>query len=237
VKVPSAHDIVAPYYSYLEVRFNRKPNWIDERGRISTQAWIGSFTTARPYGFQRRHIFFKATQSDTVIATGTISVWKGKYDGDSYRDLNDFVVLGESLSFGDHETALAVARIWGSDDEDNWWIDDPFCFGDVCVFETLAIEAKTSADTHAVWQSINALLWRLRRNLAVIILRAFSLEFHGKVTDENFADFRRQQLALMRLFRRRLKLEPVAHQELAEEGWMLRIIKKGAEPDSDSLFS
>ena len=120
----------------------------------------------------------------------------------------------------------------GTDDEDNWWTDDPFCYGYLCSFDRLVIDDKTSTDVEATWQIIDALLKRIRRRMAVKVLKAFPLDYEGEVTAENRPVFERRQRALIRLYQRRIRFEPVPHKALADQGWMLRLFNEGARPDA-----
>ena len=52
-----------------------------------------------------------------------------------------------------------------------------------------------------------------------MLLKAFPLEYRGKVTAENAAAFARRQNALMRLFERRLSMQALMG---GENGWMWR---------------
>ncbi len=171
-------------------------------------------------------------RGDQVIATGSLKIWRGAYDTGWLRleDLEGFVRRGDENSHSDHETAVAVARVWGTDDEDNWWTDNPFCYGDLCSFDRLVIDAKTSADVEAAWQIIDALLTYIRRGVAVMVLKAFPLDYEGKVTEENQPAFEQRRRALSRLYQSRLGLTPVPHKAWADEGWMLHLFDEGAGP-------
>jgi hypothetical protein len=211
----------------------RKPNWIAERSGLLGQAWIDRFRAPdrADYNFQHRNIFFVTKRDGRFVATGKLIIWRGVYDREGYGwTLEGFVRRGDENSHSEYETAVAVARIWGSDDEDNWLIDGPFCYGDLCSFDRLVIDAKTLADVEAVWSIIEALLTRIRRGMAVMVLKAFPLEYEGKITAENRLAFERKQRALIRLYQRRLHLRPVPHIALANEGWMLRLLNEGAQP-------
>jgi hypothetical protein len=92
------------------------------------------------------------------------------------------------------------------------------------------IDAKASADVEAAWEIIDALLTRIRRGIAVMVLKAFPLEYEGKITPENQSAFERRRRALVRLYLHRIGFEPVPHKALADEGWMLRLISAAARP-------
>jgi hypothetical protein len=70
-----------------------------------------------------------------------------------------------------------------------------------------------------------------RRGVAAIVLKAFPLEYEGNTTNENGAALERRQRALVRLYQRRLGFQPVSDPPLAHEGWMLKLINEGAEPE------
>ncbi|MFB9265375.1 hypothetical protein ACFFWD_19825 [Bradyrhizobium erythrophlei] len=222
------------HFVYEIVPHQRKPNWTAERNGLIGHAWINRFCRLVDayYNFQHRHVFFVIERDSRRIAAGTLTVWRGVYDDDGGGwDLEGFVHRGDMNSQTEYETAVAVARVWGTDDERNWWTDEPFCYGDVCSFDRLVIDANAWADVEAAWQIIDALLKRIRRSMAVMVLKAFPLEYEGKVTAENRPAFERRQRALVRLYRRRIGFEPVPHKSLADEGWMMRLFNGGAWPD------
>jgi hypothetical protein len=64
---------------------------------------------------------------------------------------------------------------------------------------------ETYGDVDAVWLIIDALLTRIRRGMAVMVLKAFPLEYEGEITAENRTAFARRQRALIRLYERRLE--------------------------------
>jgi hypothetical protein len=177
-----------------------KPSWIAERSGLIGPAWIDRFCgpDQANHNFQDRDVFFVIERDDRLIATGKLMIWRCVYteDGDG-GNLEGFVRRGDENSHSEHETAVAVARVWGTDDEDNWWTHNPLCYGDVCSFDRLVIAAKTSADVEAAWQIIDALLTRLRRGMAAIVLKAFPLDYEGEVTAENQPAFDRRQRALI----------------------------------------
>ena len=117
-----------------------------------------------------------------------------------------------------------MATLWGGKNEKTWSLEQaPFCYGDLCVFERLAIDAKTASHSHATWMIINSLLQRLcRRDMAAIVLKAFPLEYEGNATKENHAAFERRRRALVRLYRWGLGFKPVPDRSLVQQGWMLK---------------
>jgi hypothetical protein len=206
---------VEQYFRYEDGLTKRKPEWSMEKSGILTHAWIGRYSNYAGYNFWRRDVYFRVTSGETTLAAGTLIFWRGDYTGDKYRDLQGFVYAADNLSIGDYEAALAVARIWGTEDDEAWWTDEPFCYGSVCVFERLVIAARASVNVKHIWQAIAALLHRLRRGLAVVILKAFPLGHERGAEDVDDARYRQRQRALMRPYRRRLKMELVPHLELS----------------------
>jgi hypothetical protein len=231
------HAVLPPverHFGYEIETHHRKHNWNVERGGLIGRAWIDRFCDPKDaeYYFQDRDVFFAMERDGRRIAAGTLTIWRGVYDKDGGGwDLEGFVRRGDMNSQSEYDTAVAVARVWGTDDEDNWWTDDPFCYGYLCSFDRLVIDAKTSADVEAAWQIIDALLRRIRRGMAVMVLKAFPLDYEGEVTAENRLAFERRQRALNRLYQRRIGFEPVPHKALADEGWMLRLFNEDARPD------
>ena len=214
----------------------RKPNWNVVRDKLTGRAWIGRFEKCpEPYAFDKRNIFFLVESDGKRLSAGTLVVWRGKFDGPRvWASLEQYVEAADTYSNSAYETALAVAEIWGGDDEQEWWTDEPFCTGNLCIFDRFLINARTSAEIEAIWKIVDALLRRLRHGAAAMILKAFPLVYEGRVTDENRPAFLRRQQALCRLYRRRLDVEPVPHEPLAKSGWMFRLFKDGARPDRSS---
>ena len=67
--------------------------------------------------------------------------------------------------------------------------------------------------------------------MAAIVLKAFPLEYEGNATEENGALFERRWRALVRLYKMRLRFELVPDPSLAREGWMLKLVNDGADPE------
>jgi hypothetical protein len=214
---------------------DRKPNWKFTCGELTGKAWIGKFSqVVEPaYPFDRRNVFLLVENRSRPVAAGDLTVWRGRYDEDGGGwDLEDFVDAADTLSNSIYEMAKVVAWTWGGADRRHWWTDAPFCFGDLCSFDRFLIDVETFAESLAVWTIVDALLKRIRRSVAVMILKAFPLEYEGKVNDANRRPFLRRTQALIRLYRYRLKVEPLPQRGLAEVGWMQRCYKD-VQPDPD----
>jgi hypothetical protein len=227
---------VEDQFSYEIAVYTRKPNWHAEKNGLIARAWIGRFSKLADtaYRFQKRDVFFVLERDGRRLAAGTLTIWRATYKEHGFLpDLNEFVERADISSQTCYETALATARIWGGDDQRRWWTDEPFCDGDLASFDRLLIDANTSAEVESAWELIHALLKRIRRGLAVMLLKAFPLEYEGKVTEESRPAFARRQRALIRLYRRRLSVEPAPREALAKEGWMLRLLKDGARPSDE----
>lgn len=123
---------------------SRKANWTAEQNSLIGRAWIGRFWSEPGYHFQQRDIFFLIERDGARVSGGTLTVWRAQYDeqGGGW-DLDELVAFADLISLADYTTALAVARIWGTDDERNWWTDRPFSYGDLCRFDQLVIDANT----------------------------------------------------------------------------------------------
>lgn len=220
-------------FGYQIATNTRKPNWNAEQNGLIGRAWIGRFSKLidTDYQFRKRDVFFLIEKDGQQLAAGALTTWRASYDEYGCDcDLRAFIERADMSTQSNYDTAVAVARIWGTDDQRRWWTDEPFCFGDLCSFDRLVIHPNSSADVESVWQIIDALLQHIRRRCAVMVLKAFPIEYEGKVTKETQLAFARRQLALIRLYHRRLRAELVPHKELAEAGWMLRLFNDGARP-------
>lgn len=173
------------------------------------------------------------------MAAGSLKIWRGIYKDDISFGLDTFVERGNRNSLNEYNTARAIAKLWGGKSDKTLWLEQaPFCFGDLCVFERLAIDAKTASHSRATWLIINSLLQHLcRRDMAAIVLKAFPLEYEGDATKENGATFERRRSALVRLYKRRLGFEPASDASLAREGWLLRLINDGAAPERRDRYN
>src|SRR6266699_4198786 len=223
----------------LNYQPRRRPNWTAPQGELTGYAWIGRFSKladdpeTADCGFVKRSVVFAVEHKERRIAAGGLKIWRGVYDDDISFGLDTFVERADLDSQNEYNIACAVATLWGGKSEETWWFEQsPFCFGDLCVFERLVIDAKTASHSQATWTIVNSLLQRVcRRDVAAIILKAFPLEYEGNTTKENEAAFERRQRALVRLYQRRLGFELVSDPSLNREGWMLKLINDGAKPE------
>jgi hypothetical protein len=222
----------------LNYQPRRRPNWTASQGELTGYAWIDRFSKladeaeTADCGFVKRNVFFTVEHKQSRIAAGELKIWRGVYHGDIGFGLDTFVERADRNSLSEYNTANAVATLWGGKSESTWWQEQaPFCYGDLCVFEKLAIDAQTTSRSHATWTFVNSLLQRVcRRGVAAIVLKAFPLEYEGNTTKENRAAFERRRRALVRLYQGRLGFEPVSDPPLAREGWMLKLVNNDADP-------
>jgi hypothetical protein len=223
----------------LHAQPRRKANWTASQGELTGHAWIERFSKladdpeTADCGFVERNVFFTVDHKKGRIAAGKLTIWHAVHHGDICFGLDTFVERGNCSSQDEYNTAYAVAQLWGGRSEETWCLEQaPFCYGDLCIFERLAIDAKSASGSHATWTIINGLLQRVcRRGVAAIVLKAFPLEYEGNTTNENESALERRRRALVRLYQRRLGFEPVSDPPLACEGWMLKLINEGAKPE------
>jgi hypothetical protein len=222
----------------LRAQPRRRPNWTASLGELTGYAWIDRFSKladeaeTADCGFVKRNVFFTVDHTKGRIAAGKLAIWQAVHHRDICFGLDTFVERSDCSSQDEYNTAYAVAQLWGGRNEETWCVEQaPFCYGDLCVFERLAIDARSASRSHATWKIINGLLQRLcRRNVAAIVLKAFPLEYEGNTTNEIGSALERRRRALVRLYQRRLGFQPVSDPPLAHEGWMLKLINEGAEP-------
>lgn len=223
----------------LHYQPRRKPNWMASHGELSGYAWIDRFSKLADdpetpdCGFVERNVFFTVDHKKGRIAAGKLTIWQAVHHCDVSFGLDTFVERSNCSSQDEYNTARAVAQLWGGRNEETWCLEQaPFCYGDLCIFERLVIDAKSASRSHTTWTIINGLLRRVcRRGVATIVLKAFPLEYEGNTTNENGAVLERRRRALVRLYQRRLGFQPVSDPRLAHEGWMLKLINEGAEPE------
>jgi hypothetical protein len=146
------------------------------------------------------------------IAAGSLKICRGVDHHDISFGLDTFVERANRSSRDEYNIAYAVATLWGGKSEETWCLEQaPFCFGDLCVFERLAIDARSASPNHSAWTIINSLLQRLcRRGMAAVVPKAFPRKYEGNATEENQAAFERRRRALVRLYQRRIGFELVS---------------------------
>lgn len=208
----------------IAAEFGRKPE-----GRI---AWRESFDG--PYTVEcRRHPFWKADDgylfqnrdvewriisTQGVCAVAKFVEWRASPEG----EIEEFVDEADALSQADYDMALSVGQSW---DRTNF----PFDYGSVVRFERLAID--TASDTERlVWSYIKRALSReFGKRSALMLLKAFPLEYESNVTDANRQAFERRFAAMVRLYQFRLGALPLPNR-WGDKGWMWRPMRFDEQP-------
>jgi hypothetical protein len=205
------------------------PTWTKARAGLRIRVWEGRFPPhpRRPEDwyidalYTSRNIVFTITdKQDRVVAAGLFEEWRQNYPPEEAGDVglicvDQFRVVAENDSRAAAEMSEVVFRMWGGNDTGD---ENLFNYGNLLSFDRLRIQAATMAESITAWSLIEDLIVRLtkgRERACLMILKAFPLEFESKRPQELNArkeyDRRLQarQEAMCRLYRARLKVEPL----------------------------
>jgi hypothetical protein len=193
-------------------------SWSSEHEGL--RLWVGYDSWpfhAKREEYEHRNISFEIKDDDTrLVATGGLFEWEFNYPPEDWVEdnsragmpnMNWFFDCANEWSQSSYEAAEIVRAFW-PDKQD----DSPFNFGNVVIFDRLEIDAKTAAQSAAVWVLINRLISRQflkprnrkQNRAAIFIMKPFPLEYEGKVTEENNAAFERRRTAMIRHYGVRL---------------------------------
>src|SRR5262245_10243435 len=203
-------DVVA---SELFRKLPGKATWSATRDGLRLDVQRNRYYRDEPDGFGYRSVTFRIGTDHKALASGSFVEWNAPGLG----FLEDFFWAADAISQADHDTADILRRYW--DDEDS-----PFHYGTVISFERLAI--TPSAKSPTIWQMISEMLKReFMRRGAILLLKAFPLEYEGRLTKDSPAAtrkrFRLRCKAMRRYYRHRIGVRPVPG-EYGRDGWMWR---------------
>jgi hypothetical protein len=205
-------------HSTLEGQTTPK-SWTSDYGGL--RLWVGYHKwppKADREEYERRPIVFSVMDSaQHVVAKGELQEWEFNYPPEGHRDedgyrfgipsAEQFFYAADNHSNNAVNAADVFRKFWK---QRNWVDESPFAYGNVVVFDRLQIDAKTAAQSDAVWALINKFIDRqFRKNrwtrASMILLKPFPLEFENNITDENEAAFKHRRAAMIRLYGRRMK--------------------------------
>jgi hypothetical protein len=192
-------------------------NWSSAHERLRLLVAYDSWpASARREEYEHRNLKFEIKGSENqALAMGTFVEWEFNYPPENWVEdnsragvplMNWFVGRADELSQSSYDAAELVYTFWPENHCEN-----PFNFGNVVIFDRLEINAKTKAQSTAVWVLINRLISRQfferrgkRNRAAIILIKPFPLEYEGKVTNENKHAFERRRAAMIRHYQARL---------------------------------
>lgn len=169
--------------------------------------------------FQNRDVEWRIKSALGVCAAAKFVEWRGSPQG----EIEEFVEEADALSQADYDMALSIGQTWD-------WTNFPFEYGTVVRFERLAID--TAKDTQRLaWSYIGRALHReFSKRAALMLLKAFPLEYEGAVTDNNRRAFQKRLAAMARLYQFRLGALTLPNR-WGDEGWMWRPMRFSEQPD------
>lgn len=209
----------------------KRPTWSKQRGELRLDVWRRPWYRGDHNGgeyYDNRYIRFCVYAPDArVLASGVFHEWGWTFTSDEDMDidwsLDSFYLNGtDLLSQSSANMGAAVLHGWKAAERESG--ESPLNYGTIAVFERLGISGATASQSVAIWQLIDDLIGRefrsyrgKRPRASVIVMKAFPLEYEGKVTKQNHMAFVRRQAAMMRHYHRRMGAKPF---DGGEPGWM-----------------
>ena len=168
--------------------------------------------------FKSRDIEWRLLSEHGVCAAAKFVEWRGSPEG----GIDEFVSEADALSQADYDMAEAIRRSWQ-------WYQFPFDYGTVIRFDRLAIDTLKDSQRLA-WRYLSrALDHEFGIRGAVILLKAFPLEYESEVNNDRRVRFDRRSAAMTRLYRSRLGARPLPN-DWGEKGWMWIPLRSSIEP-------
>jgi hypothetical protein len=193
-----------------------KPIWLATRADFHVDVWRNRYYRDDPEGYGYRSVRFRIGADDIAAAAGQFVEWSAP----GFGYLEDFFWAADAISQADHDAADILQRYWGEE-------NSPLPFGTVVRFERLAI--SRSSRSVQIWQLISHVVEReFMRRGSILLLKAFPLEYEGRLTKESPAAlpkrFRQRCMAMRRHYRYRIGVAPVPG-NYGRDGWMWRALR------------
>lgn len=220
-----------------------RPSWTKSRAGLRLSVWKERYDALprKPEDwsiyslYSTREIFFTIIaeqDDDPFVAAGHFEEWRQNFPPEGsdvdWPCVDYFRVVAEALSREAADMSEIVFRMWGGADE--YSSENFFNYGNLLIFERLRINAASKAQSVAAWLLIGDLIKRLamgsRHRAALMILKAFPLEFENGDPDTSKAKAR--QRAMQRLYRARLGAEALPGRHYRE--WMWCALRYGPKP-------
>lgn len=144
--------------------------------------------------YRERAVCFRIRRPDgSVVAEGHLTVWtcRGLADGVELYEVAD------SVSSEAEEFACAILDCWSESP------GHPLEYGDIVIFSRLKSTAASS-EIAELWDAINRIIATSCRRPALLMLKAFPLEFEGKGDLRSDVAFERRLVAMERHYHHRL---------------------------------
>ncbi len=172
-----------------------------------------------------RHVVVTVTKSTLTLGAAKLRQWRLP----AMADPNEFWYYADRLSHVDADLADMVNSHWVGQDM-------PSEYGDLVLFDRLAIDTAADVDRKALRRLGEYLLSEFGNRVSVMLLKAFPLEYEGELGPDH-ADrrdlYQRRQKAMLRLYRSELGVERFAS-SAGEVGWMWRTFQGCPAPSETS---
>ncbi|MBB3559350.1 hypothetical protein FHX06_000647 [Rhizobium sp. BK512] len=195
--------------------------WQIEDGELSLICRQSRYNAEECEPFKYRAVEMRIARGERIMAIALFREWSL---ADFFPGHQDFIEAADIATQQDYEMAEFVSEFWDEDDH-------PLEYGNIVLFDRLMVPNPD----HNIWPLLlKGIDRQFSKNMALLILKAFPLEFEGRTEDQpgrNMADlpeFRRRQTAMKRHYQRILGVKNSAGEEDAK-GWMWRVVN-GPEP-------
>jgi hypothetical protein len=226
------HDLNAP---------PTRPTWSKLRGDLRLGVWRERWPRgcSESGDYNQRHVRFAIVSLDAALALAVGDFWEWGPrneilgDEDFWMSLDTFYYNGTDVwSHASAQMGAAVRHGWRAAERDSG--QSPLDYGNVVLFNRLRISGATASQSVTIWKLIDDLIGRefrgyrgKRPRASVIVMKAFPLEYEGKINNDNVVAFESRQAAMMRHYSYRMGAKPF---DGGEPGWMWIEINCPLEP-------
>ncbi len=193
-----------------------------EHGELSLIRRQSRYNKAEIEPFKYRVVEMCIAQGDRIIAIALFHEWC--LDDLFFPGRRHFVGAADVITQQDYEMAEFVSELWSDNDH-------PLQYGNIILFDRLSIPVPDPL----IWSCLlRAIDKQFSKKGALIVLKAFPLEFEARNEDEpgrsmaDFPEFDRRQIAMKRHYRRMLGMNNSVGENDAK-GWMWRVMR-GPQP-------
>jgi hypothetical protein len=203
--------------STLGVARSKRPSLARTLGSYTFRSFRSGFVDASEgesnESLRVRDVAITIAREELMVGAAKLRQWRLP----AMTDPRHFWYHADHLSQIDADFAEMVNSHWSTE-------DFPSNYGDMILFDRLAIDSASDAKRRALRLLGEYLLIEFGNRLAVMLLKAFPLEYENSL-DSAHADrrdsFHRRQKAMQRLYRSALGVERFAS-PAGDSGWMWR---------------
>ncbi len=200
-----------------------RKSWSLEANQLSLFCRRSQYRTEESDDLKYRIVEMRIGDQDRTLAIAFFHEWS--LTGGYFPGHEHFIEFADAITQQDYDMAEFVSSCWDDDDH-------PLYYGNIVLFDRLSIAELNPL----IWPLLlNGIDRQFRKNMALLVLKVFPLEFEGRIGDgiggdtADTPEFDKRQAAMKRLYRRKLGMNySVADSDKNE--WMWRSIR-GPQPE------